>query len=119
MCYPAQFGCTEDGPQYKEDPEKARKLLAEAGYPNGFEETLYAYRDRPYTEAVMNYLRAVGIKTKLRFLQWKALRPVIDKGQVTMAQLTWRSEEHTSELQSLMRIAYAVLSLKNKTKNRR
>src|SRR3546814_15326839 len=92
MCYPAQFGCTEDGPQYKEDPEKARKLLAEAGYPNGFEETLYAYRDRPYTEAVMNYLRAVGIKTKLRFLQWKALRPVIDKGQVTMAQLTWGSQ---------------------------
>src|SRR3546814_12891704 len=92
ICYPAQFGCTEDVPQYKYDPEKARKLLAEAGYPNGFEETLYAYRDRPYTEAVMNYLRAVGIKTKLRFLQWKALRPVIDKGQVTMAQLT-RSEE--------------------------
>src|SRR3546814_7095994 len=28
-----------------------------------------------------------------------------------------RSEEHTSELQSLMRISYAVFSLKNKTKN--
>src|SRR3546814_4769823 len=29
-----------------------------------------------------------------------------------------RSEEHTSELQSLMRISYAVFCLKNKTKNR-
>src|SRR3546814_1999323 len=29
-----------------------------------------------------------------------------------------RSEEHTSELQSLMRISYAVLCLKNKTKNK-
>src|SRR3546814_6880336 len=28
-----------------------------------------------------------------------------------------RSEEHTSELQSLMRISYAVLRLKNKTKH--
>src|SRR3546814_7017598 len=28
-----------------------------------------------------------------------------------------RSEEHTSELQSLMRISYAVFSLKNKTNN--
>src|SRR3546814_19235992 len=28
-----------------------------------------------------------------------------------------RSEEHTSELQSLMRISYAVLCLKNKTQN--
>src|SRR3546814_5479138 len=28
----------------------------------------------------------------------------------------WRSEEHTSELQSLMRISYAVFCLKNKTR---
>src|SRR3546814_6611428 len=28
----------------------------------------------------------------------------------------WRSEEHTSELQSLMRISYAVFCLKNKKK---
>src|SRR3546814_10044988 len=30
------------------------------------------------------------------------------------ACLAWRSEEHTSELQSLMRISYAVFCLKNK-----
>src|SRR3546814_9983717 len=30
-----------------------------------------------------------------------------------------RSEEHTSELQSLMRISYAVFCLKKKTKNRK
>src|SRR3546814_4396069 len=31
--------------------------------------------------------------------------------------LAYRSEEHTSELQSLMRISYAVFCLKKKTKN--
>src|SRR3546814_6939161 len=31
------------------------------------------------------------------------------------AEMTMRSEEHTSELQSLMRISYAVLCLKKKT----
>src|SRR3546814_9460030 len=31
--------------------------------------------------------------------------------------LDYRSEEHTSELQSLMRISYAVFCLKKKTKN--
>src|SRR3546814_5888153 len=31
---------------------------------------------------------------------------------------TWRSEEHTSELQSLMRISYAVFCLKKKIKNK-
>src|SRR3546814_9396937 len=30
---------------------------------------------------------------------------------------TWRSEEHTSELQSLMRISYAVFCLKKKKHN--
>src|SRR3546814_2312509 len=30
--------------------------------------------------------------------------------------VAWRSEEHTSELQSLMRISYAVFCLKKKTK---
>src|SRR3546814_8066979 len=45
-----------------------------------------------------------------------------DRGKVTIgagttsATTTGRSEEHTSELQSLMRISYAVFCLKKKTK---
>src|SRR3546814_2589825 len=38
------------------------------------------------------------------------------KGRRTDARLHGRSEEHTSELQSLMRISYAVFCLKKKTK---
>src|SRR3546814_3952854 len=34
-----------------------------------------------------------------------------------LMQDTWRSEEHTSELQSLMRISYAVFCLKKKNKH--
>src|SRR3546814_8337680 len=34
-----------------------------------------------------------------------------------IAVTAWRSEEHTSELQSLMRISYAVFCLKKKTIN--
>src|SRR3546814_8969723 len=33
-------------------------------------------------------------------------------------EITWRSEEHTSELQSLMRISYAVFCLKKKRKKK-
>src|SRR3546814_4931859 len=36
---------------------------------------------------------------------------------VAKTDLAHRSEEHTSELQSLMRISYAVFCLKKKTKN--
>src|SRR3546814_6399088 len=34
-----------------------------------------------------------------------------------LAAVVWRSEEHTSELQSLMRISYAVFCLKKKNSN--
>lgn len=53
------------------DPEQAKKLLAEAGYPNGFDAgDLYAVP--PYfdtAEAVGGYLAAIGIKTKLRTME--------------------------------------------------
>src|SRR3546814_3826215 len=38
-------------------------------------------------------------------------------GDAARYQIVGRSEEHTSELQSLMRISYAVFCLKKKTKN--
>src|SRR3546814_3570417 len=49
------------------------------------------------------------------------LKPLIDEyGDPAVLQwddITARSEEHTSELQSLMRISYAVFCLKKKKKN--
>jgi peptide/nickel transport system substrate-binding protein len=93
MCAPAQFGCATDVTVYPYDPAKAKALLAEAGYPNGFSMPLYAYRDRPYSEAVVGFLRKVGITADLRFLQWTALRPIVQQdGKAQMAQLTWGSQ---------------------------
>src|SRR3546814_9883754 len=44
---------------------------------------------------------------------------LLDQGQkdVSAGKRAIRSEEHTSELQSLMRTSYAVFCLKNKTNN--
>src|SRR3546814_5686658 len=41
-------------------------------------------------------------------------RVVTDRNRITGGGVTARSEEHTSELQSLMRISYAVFCLKKK-----
>src|SRR3546814_6558290 len=43
------------------------------------------------------------------------MKEVVREFEITQDELPVRSEEHTSELQSLMRISYAVLCLKKKT----
>src|SRR3546814_3048805 len=61
--------------------------------------------------------RWAGVKTKdvrARLGDEKALPSVDQRKQEFAAE---RSEEHTSELQSLMRISYAVFCLKTKTQN--
>jgi peptide/nickel transport system substrate-binding protein len=91
-CFIDQFGCTDKGaPTYAYDPAKAKKLLAEAGFPNGFSIDLYAYREREYAEAVVGYLAAVGIKAKLNYLKYAALRKLAREGKVPIAFLTWGS----------------------------
>ncbi len=91
MCVPVQFGCTSDVKQYDFDPDKAKALLKEAGFPDGLTTSFYAYRDRRYSEAVLNFLRQIGVKTDLRFLQWQALRPLSAGGKTEVAHLTFGS----------------------------
>lgn len=92
ICTPSQTGCTDEGaPVYDYDPELSKKLLAEAGYPDGFEISIVAYRERNQTEAMINYLRAVGIDAKLNFLQYAALRDMVRAGKASMTHQTWGS----------------------------
>jgi peptide/nickel transport system substrate-binding protein len=53
------------------DPAKSKKLLAEAGYPNGFDAGDF-YPFPPYDsmgDAVIGYLQAVGIKSRMRTME--------------------------------------------------
>src|SRR3546814_4266077 len=54
------------------------------------------------------------IDPRLRLVGFGAAQNVIEGG-LRLCRLRKRSEEHTSELQSLMRISYAVFCLKKKT----
>src|SRR3546814_8455096 len=61
-----------------------------------------------------------GARTFMRTAALVAFLVALLVGTLMAGIYLWRSEEHTSELQSLMRISYAVFCLKqkNKTKNK-
>src|SRR3546814_3699096 len=77
------------------------------------------FHDAP---SVLHYGRP-GAGVKLREGMFFTIEPMINAGrpEVKILQDGWtavtRSEEHTSELQSLMRISYAVFCLKKTTQN--
>ena len=91
-CFPTQFGCdAEAAVLYDYDPAKAKQLLAEAGYPNGFDLEVATYVLPPWGAAVQNYLQAVGIRAKLNQLQVAAVTQRAKAGELRAYLGSWGS----------------------------
>lgn len=74
------FGALADATPLAYNPEEARKLLAEAGYKDGFELTLTASNDRYVNDAqvaqvVGQFLSQIGIRTKVDAVTWTIFGP--------------------------------------------
>jgi peptide/nickel transport system substrate-binding protein len=73
---PSLPGYDKDFQGYAYDPAAAKKLLADAGYPDGFSTTLYATDTDPQpriAQAIQQDLAAVGIKADIKSLSGAAV----------------------------------------------
>ena len=91
------FGSITDAPALEYNPKKAKELLAEAGYPDGFELTLSATNDRyindaQLTQAVAQYLSRIGIKTNVDTMTRSVYFPKRAKREFSVALGGWGSE---------------------------
>lgn len=74
-------------PKYRYDPEKAKALVKEAGFPNGVDVELFTpvgryINDKQVAEAMAAMLRAVGIRAALKTPEWPTLWSDVQKGRV-------------------------------------
>jgi peptide/nickel transport system substrate-binding protein len=89
------------------DPAKARALLAEAGYPDGFDMVLRTFTTSPgaelpiIAEVVAGYWRAVGIRATIVPTTWTSLRTAWSTGNANDIAWTHRGLAFPNVLQGL------------------
>jgi len=94
---PALWGYNDDISDYNYSPERARTLLADAGYPNGFDADLWVmpvsrgyYPDPPKVgEAIQADLAAVGINVEIVSYDWATYLDKTAGGEHAMCMLGW------------------------------
>ena len=97
---PGMLGNNPSVHAYPHDPAKAKALLAEAGFPNGFStELYYGTAPRPYmpepgrvAEAIAADLAQVGIKVTLSPFEWAVYLSKIKNGEHPMCLIGWTGD---------------------------
>lgn len=82
-----------DTPAYEQDFDKARALLAEAGYPNGFKTSIYApagYQERVLeVQQIQRQLSKIGIDCEVVVIEWGTYLDATADGDAPMFRERW------------------------------
>jgi len=109
---PFMLGHNDDIVDYSYDPDMAKDLLEEAGYPNGFNTTLWVMPvSRPYmfdppkiAEAIQSYLAVVNINVELYQIDWSTYLEETENGNHPMCLLGWTGDNGDPD--NFMRVLY-------------
>jgi len=90
---PSNMGYNADIEAYPYDPEKAKELLAEAGYADGFSTSLWALGDLKarVAQVIQSNLADVGIQVEIKQLEQSAYLEGTANGEHEMALIGWES----------------------------
>ena len=107
---PPVFGYAPDLKPQAYDPEGARRLLAEAGYPEGFAMTLSApnnryVNDEQIAQAVAQMLARAGVRARVEAMPMNVYLPKGAKGELAFAMLGWGSFSGDLALRALVATA--------------